>query len=204
MCIIAVIVRNVIYKYQKMMDIKIFLTRSLLFAVLLLLPAQSWGQSRSAVDTSTDILMFAPGAAGACVSLLKGDYKGLLQLAESGVTAVAASYLLKHIVKKERPDGSDNKSFPSNHATAAFAGAAFLQRRYGWKYAVPAYAVSTYVAWGRVYAKKHDFWDVLAGAAIGAGCAYIYTRPFATEHKVVVAPAFTPDGGPGVYFSMSF
>ncbi len=176
----------------------------LLFALFYTLPLPSLAQSRTAVDTSTDILMFAPGAAGACVSLLKGDYKGLLQLVESGATAVAASYLLKHIVKKERPDGSDNKSFPSNHTAAAFAGAAFLQRRYGWKYGIPAYAVSACVACGRVYAKKHDFWDVLAGAAIGVGCAYIYTRPFTLEHKVVVAPAFTPDGGPGIYFSMSF
>lgn len=180
-----------------------FFTSTLLMAIVCLCPVTAWAQSRKAVDTSTDILMFAPGAAGACVSLLKGDYKGLLQLAESGATAVAASYLLKNVVKKERPDGSDNKSFPSNHATAAFAGAAFLQRRYGWKYGIPAYAVSTYVAWGRVYAKKHDFWDVLAGAAIGAGCAYIYTRPFATEHNVVIAPALTPDGGPALYFSMS-
>lgn len=180
-----------------------FLTSTLLMAIVCLCPVTAWTQSRKAVDTSTDILMFAPGAAGACVSLLKGDYKGLLQLAESGATAVAASCLLKNVVKKERPDGSDNKSFPSNHATVAFAGAAFLQRRYGWKYGIPAYAVSTYVAWGRVYAKKHDFWDVLAGAAIGAGCAYIYTRPFATEHNVVIAPALTPDGGPALYFSMS-
>ena len=180
-----------------------FLTSTLLMAIVCLCPVTAWAQSRKAVDTSTDILMFAPGAAGACVTLLKGDYKGLLQLAESGATAVAASCLLKNVVKKERPDGSDNKSFPSNHATAAFAGAAFLQRRYGWKYGIPAYAVSTYVAWGRVYAKKHDFWDVLAGAAIGAGGAYIYTRPFATEHNVVIVPALTPDGGPALYFSMS-
>lgn len=182
---------------------RIFISTLFIMAVSLC-PVTAWAQSRKAVDTSTDILMFAPGAAGACVSLLKGDYKGLLQLAESGATAVAASYLLKHVVKKERPDGSDNKSFPSNHATAAFAGAAFLQRRYGWKYGIPAYAVSTYVAWGRVYAKKHDFWDVLAGAAIGAGCAYIYTRPFAAEHRVAIAPALTPDGGPAIYFSISF
>ena len=171
----------------------------------LLLPASRLSaQSRSAVDTSTDILMFAPGAVGAGVSLLKGDYKGFLQLAESGVTAVATSYLLKHIVKKERPDGSDKKAFPSNHTAAAFAGAAFLQRRYGWWYGAPAYVVSAYVAWGRVYAKKHDFWDVLAGAVIGAGSAYLYTRPYAKKHNLVVGPTFTPEGSPGVYFSMRF
>lgn len=172
--------------------------------LILLSVCVSSAQSRRAVDVSTDVLMFAPGVVGAGVALFRGDYKGLVQLAESGATAVAASYLLKHIIKKERPDGSDKKAFPSNHTATAFAGAAFLQRRYGWWYGAPAYAVSAYVAWGRVYAKKHDFWDVLAGGVIGAGSAYLYTRPFAKKHNVVMGPSFTPDGTPGIYFSMCF
>jgi len=74
-----------------------------------------------------------------------------------------------------------------------FADAAFIQRRYGWKWGVPAYLLSAYVGWGRTYAKKHDWWDVAAGAVIGAGSAYIFTRPFAKEHNVVVAPVATND-----------
>ncbi len=169
----------------------------------MLLPVVTVAQNRSTVEKSTDILMFAPGAAGACVSLLKGDSEGFWQLAESGATAVAVSYLLKYTIKKERPDGSDKHAFPSNHTATAFAGASFLQRRYGWEYGVPAYAVSAYVAWGRCYSKRHDFWDVFAGAAVGVGSAYIYTRPFAKEHNVVIAPAVTPCGTPAIYFSMN-
>ena len=180
------------------------MSRIILILLFLLAPFCGNAQSRGAVETSTDILMFAPGAVGAGVSLLKGDYKGFVQLAESGATAVAVSYLLKYTVKKERPDGSDKKSFPSNHTAVAFAGASYLQRRYGWCYGAPAYAVSAYVAWGRVYAKRHDFWDVLAGTAIGVGSALLYTRPFAQEHSVVVGPSLTPEGRPGIYFSMSF
>lgn len=180
--------------------------RNFLLAVLALcLPfIDMQAQSRDVVKTSTDVLMFLPGAVGAGVSLFKGDYKGFYQLVGSGATAVATSYILKYTVKKERPDGSDNKSFPSNHTAAAFAGAAYLQRRYGWEWGAPAYAVSAYVAWGRVYSKRHDFWDVLAGAAIGVGSAYIYTRPFAREHNVVLGPSFAPDGTPAIYFSMNF
>lgn len=177
----------------------------ILFLIILLfvsaLPLRS--QSRKAVDISTDVFMFVPGAAGAVVSLAKGDYKGILQLAETGVTAVATNLILKKAVHKRRPDGSDFNSFPSNHSMVAFAGAAYLQRRHGWGYGVPAYAVATYVAWGRVYARKHDFWDVLAGAAIGAGCAYIYTTPYSAKHNITVAPALTPDGGPALYFSLT-
>ncbi len=161
-------------------------------------------QGRRGVDLSTDIIMFLPGAVGAGVALVEGDKKGLLQLVESGATAVATSYLLKYTVNKRRPDSSDNHSFPSNHAGTAFAGAAFLQRRYGWEWGAPAYAVAAYVGWGRIYSKRHDFWDVLTGAAIGVGSAYLYTRPFAKEHNIVIAPVASAQGACGVYFSMNF
>lgn len=173
-----------------------------ILSLFLISSATISAQSRKTIDTSTDILMFVPGAIGAGMSLYKHDYKGFWQLAGSGATAIATSYLLKHTIKKERPDGSDKHSFPSNHATAAFAGAAFLQKRYGWKIGAPAYAVGTYVAWGRIYAEKHDFWDILAGAAIGIGSAYIYTRPFSEKHNVTIGPAITPDGRPAFFFSM--
>ena len=169
----------------------------------MLLPVQGISeQSRDGVKKSTDIVMFLLGAMGVATALIKGDGKGLLQLAESEATSVAAAYLLKNTIRKERPDGSDMHSFPSNHAGVAFSGATFLQRRYGWKLGVPAYAVSTYVAWGRVYSKRHDVWDVLAGAAIGVGSALVFTRQFAEKHNVTLAPIAWPEGG-GVMFTMN-
>ena len=175
----------------------------IMVCLVMLLPVQGISaQSRDDVKKSTDIMMFLPGAMGVATALIKGDGKGLLQLAESEATSVAAAYLLKHTIRKERPDGSDMHSFPSNHAGVAFSGATFLQRRYGWKLGVPAYAVSTYVAWGRVYSKRHDVWDVLAGAAIGVGSALVFTRPFAEKHNVTLAPIAWPEGG-GVMFTMN-
>ena len=180
--------------------IRIFLV---VFA-LLLLPCRGNAQSREAVGTSTDIAMFAPAVAGATVALVKKDYEGLLQLGGSLAVSVAASYALKYTVKKERPDGSDNHAFPSNHTGFSFAGATFLQKRYGWKWGVPAYLVSGYVAWGRIYAKRHDVWDVLAGAAIGVGSGFLFTTPFAKKHDVVLAPTVNHEGNCGIYFSMKF
>ena len=148
--------------------------------------------------------MFAPAAAGAGVAIANGDYKGLLQLGESLVASVAASYALKYTISKRRPDGSDNHSFPSNHTGFSFAGATFLQKRYGWQWGVPAYLVSGYVAWGRVYSKQHDVWDVLAGAAIGVGSSFLFTTSFAKEHNVVLSPTITSSGNCGIYFSMQF
>ena len=172
--------------------------------ILCLIFTGATAQGRKAVETSTDVAMFAPAAVGAGVALLKGDSKGLLQLGESLVASVAVSYALKYTVKKERPDGSDAHSFPSNHTGFSFAGATFLQKRYGWKWGLPAFLVSGYVAWGRVYAKRHDVWDVLAGAAIGVGSGLLFTTPFAKEHDVVVSPALGTDGGYGVYLSFKF
>lgn len=56
----------------------LFLVVTLLFSVV-----HVNAQSRKAIETSTDIAMFAPAAVGATVALAEGDYKGLLQLGES-------------------------------------------------------------------------------------------------------------------------
>jgi len=141
---------------------------------------------------------------GGVISLIEGDKNGLVQLVGSGAASVAAAYALKYTVKKERPDGSDSHSFPSNHAGVAFMGATFIQQRYGWKYALPAYAISGYVAWGRVYARRHDAWDVLAGAALGTGCAALLTTPFVRKYNISVVPYATQHGGAGVHLSATF
>ncbi len=161
-------------------------------------------QSREAVKTSTDILMFVPPAAGFITTLALDDREGTKQLILAGTTSLATSYLLKYTVKKQRPDGSNLHSFPSNHTAMAFQGASFIQRRYGLKYSIPAYFVSGYVAWGRVYAKRHDTWDVLAGAAIGIGSTYIYTTPFAKKHNLVISPVLFDNEAVGFYAIMSF
>ena len=172
----------------------------LVLLFVLAVPARA---QRKAVETSGDILVFATPAAGLITTLVLKDYQGLKQAAFSGATALATTYALKYIVGKKRPDGSDNLSFPSAHTMVSFTGAAFIQRRYGWKFGAPAYALSAYVAWSRVYARKHDVWDVLAGAAIGVGSAYIFTRPFARKHHLAVSPVILRNR-PGIYVSMMF
>jgi len=75
--------------------------------------------------------------------------------------AVGVSELLKALIRKQRPDGSDFKSFPSEHTAIAFATS-------GYSVAF-GYSLAIGTAAGRVTAKKHDGWDVSAGAAIGEG-----------------------------------
>lgn len=161
-------------------------------ALACVMPAQA--QSKW-VDRSTDVLCLAPAATGLVAAIAQRDKKGVMQLGLGAATGIAVNYGLNACIRKERPQTpatpgwSDHHAFPSTHTMAAFDGATFLMRRYGWKWGVPAYAVSAYVAWGRVHTRKHDWWDVVGGAAVGAGCALIYTRPFTKNIDMNIAPA---------------
>jgi membrane-associated phospholipid phosphatase len=180
--------------------------KKLLIVTLLaiVMPMRSMAQQTArVVDYSTDAAMFIPAAMGLGVAIYEGDTEGAVQLGKTLAVSTAVTYILKYSVKKARPDGTGFDAFPSNHCNFAFGGATFLQRRYGWKWGVPAYLVSAYVAWGRIYAKKHDVWDVLAGAAISVGSGFLFTTPFAKKHNVQLAPIITSEGGCGVYFSMT-
>lgn len=159
--------------------------------------------SRKAVRTSGDIGAVLLPVAGLTAILVQKDWQGLKQGVFAGITTLGVTYALKYAVKKERPDRSDNHSFPSMHTSVSFTAASFIQRRYGWKWGIPAYVVSTYVGWSRVYGKKHDWWDVAAGAAIGIGSSYIFTRPFAKKHELTLSPV-AGDGHCGIYASMKF
>ncbi|MDE7160434.1 MAG: phosphatase PAP2 family protein [Muribaculaceae bacterium] len=144
--------------------------------------------AQKGVKASTDVLLVAMPVATLAGVLIAQDWEGLKQGALTAATTVGTTMLLKWVVNERRPDGSNYHSFPSGHSSSTFATAAFLQRRYGWKFGAPAYALATYTAWGRVFAKRHHWWDVVAGAAIGAGSAYIFTRPWARDHNLSVAP----------------
>ena len=159
--------------------------------------------SQKGIAVSTDVLALALPVSALTLTLIEKDWKGLLQGVETAAVTAAATLILKYSIKEWRPDHSNHHSFPSGHTAVSFATAAYLQRRYGWMYGAPAYALSCYVGWGRVYAKKHYWYDVLAGAAIGAGSAYIFTRPFAKKHDLQVAPV-TNGNNIGVYTSFSF
>ncbi len=72
--------------------------------------------------------------------------------------------------------------FPSGHTSTTFQSASFIQRRYGWKYGIPAYALAAFTGYSRINAQKHDGWDVLAGAVVGIGSSYLFTTPYQKEH----------------------
>ena len=107
--------------------------------------------------------------------------KPAIKFLEAYGTGLIIQQSVKRIVQKPRPDGSDNLSFPSGHTTSAFSGAAFIERRFGWKYGIPAYAMASFVGYSRIQAKRHDGWDVLGGAIVGIGTSYLFTKPYDTK-----------------------
>lgn len=92
----------------------------------------------------------------------------------SVVVAFGAKTVLKAIVSEERPDHSDNKSFPSGHASMAFAAARSIDKEFRkdciW-IPIVGYAAATAIGIERVVNKHHHWYDVVAGAGIGIGSA---------------------------------
>ncbi|NNV54824.1 phosphatase PAP2 family protein [Limnovirga soli] len=92
---------------------------------------------------------------------------------------------LKYTINRQRPfekynfiypyDATETgKSFPSGHTSMAFATATTLSLQYKkWYVVVPAYAWAAGVGYSRMYMGEHYPTDVLAGAVIGAGSAFI-------------------------------
>lgn len=166
-------------------------------------PGYTLSKGRKAIDRSTDIAALALPAAALIGTLCARDWQGLLQGVETAAVTAAFTFALKYGVREQRPDGSNCHSFPSGHSAVSFATATYLTKRYGWKFGVPAYVVSTYVAWGRCFARQHYVWDCVVGAAIGAGSALIFTTPFARRHNLQMAPV--SDGRTmGMYASFEF
>jgi membrane-associated phospholipid phosphatase len=91
---------------------------------------------------------------------------------------------LKYAVNRARPyktyadihpysyDG--DPSFPSGHTSYAFSLATIVSLEYKkWYIIVPAYAWAATVGYSRVYLGEHYPSDVLAGAVVGAGSAWL-------------------------------
>ena len=115
------------------------------------------------------------------------------------VLSQALVQTVKYTVRRERPDGSNNKSFPSGHSASSFATATVLQRHYGWKIGVPAYALGGYVSLARMAWNRHHATDVVMGAAFGIASARTVTMSMAkSKFSVGVRPE---TGGASVNFT---
>ena len=111
-----------------------------------------------------------------------GDKKGAWQFTKGLLATSAVTYGLKLGINKQRPDMSNDNSFPSGHTSTTFHSAGFVHRRYGFKYAIPSYLLAGFTAASRIDSKKHDILDILAGAAIGLGSNLLFTTEYQQKH----------------------
>ena len=113
-------------------------------------------------------------------------------VASMGVAFVGKT-ALKAVVNEERPDHSDNKSFPSGHAAIAFAAARSIDKEFRkesiW-IPIAGYAAAAALGVERVVSDRHHWYDVAAGAALGYGAAeltwWLSDKFLGTGSKVAV------------------
>jgi membrane-associated phospholipid phosphatase len=140
--------------------LSIFLVPSLVFA-----DGPSWAKFAS--STGSGLFL----AAGALLPLERDGARGrahTLRAFDSLFVSVALSEGLKSITHEKRPDSNAHDSFPSGHATAAFA-VATMESEFHPNEAPLWYAGAAVIADSRVVLHRHTWGDVLAGAALGYG-----------------------------------
>jgi membrane-associated phospholipid phosphatase len=173
--------------------------RLVLAATVFVLAGSQAALAVSSESLGTDVAIALPVIAGG-ITLYDNDWKGTAQLTVDTVATVGIAYGLKHVIHEQRPDKSDFQSMPSDTAALAFAPANFLWDRYGWQYGLPAYAAATFVAWSRVDAQKHHWYDVTASAALAFGVSKIFTTRYQPRGLTY---GVTPTDG-GAYASLDY
>lgn len=171
----------------------ILMTLSLAFFLTLSNISVNQAQTPFGLDITSDLIQIGlPAIALGSALTFHTEDRPWLSYACTFGASIAGTYALKHLVRKERPGdhaaylGKTN-SFPSGHASLAFAGAAFLERRHGAVVGIPAYLVAAFASWVRVHEQHHDYWDVAAGALLGIGSACLFTqRPEQTVEVILL------------------
>ena len=154
-----------------------------------------------AIDTEKagDVLQIIIPSIAYGTTLYLDDKEGQTQFYKSFGTNLGVTYGLKYSIDKKRPNGGKH-SFPSGHTSAAFQGASFIHKRYGLKYAVPAYIAATFVGYSRVDSDAHYTEDVIAGAEIGILSSFYFT----TEYNDFEIKPVTMNSGYGLSFKRSW
>ena len=114
-----------------------------------------------------------------------------------GLSYVVTVHILKPLIARDRPYVAQNIdtlycpqdfSFPSGHATGAFAAAmvfATYDPKRKWFY----FAAATVISYSRIYLYCHYFFDVVAGAALGMAIAWVLlTRVNGLNNPHITAP----------------
>ncbi len=131
---------------------------------------------------------------------------GRMLVSDAFSTALMAATVngLKYTVRRPRPDGSRNNSFPSGHTATSFMTATMFHKEYGWRspwFSIGAYTVATASGVSRILNNKHWMTDIVGGAAVGIGAVHLgyYLSDLIFKEKGLtdsfVEPSFVYDFG---------
>lgn len=165
-------------------------------------PAGDEWALRMATDGTTKLWVDLADRMRAKTGVVQG-WLGTALLASTMATTAATTWLAKERYDRLRPFQADpkitpavppphGKSYPSGHASAAFAAARVISRLEP-TLAREAYGLATQVAVSRVYAGVHYPSDVVAGALLGTGIAEAALRTagkLVPGQRATLAPAY--------------
>ena len=138
-------------------------------------------------DAASDAL--GPFVVAGELSLFADNHHGS-EKAWEGAKALAVTGIvtegLKRLTRERRPNGKDLSSFPSGHASLAFAMATVIDK-YQPNSGGAAYAVAAIISWSRVEVRAHRWHDVLAGALLGHYIAKQVTRDYPDSAPMALA-----------------
>ena len=98
----------------------------------------------------------------------------------------------KWLAGRERPDGSNNLSFPSGHTANAFAVARLMHLRHGRLAGWPLYGLGVLTAAGRLEDDRHYLSDVSMGGAVGIVAANCVVWASHAGHRMTLSPLPAP------------
>ncbi|MCF6244762.1 MAG: phosphatase PAP2 family protein [Sulfurovum sp.] len=146
--------------------------------------------AKSNTEKLGDFLTFAIPATAYASTFYMDDEEGKEQFYWAYGTTMFSTIALKYTVRAKRPDNDDRDSFPSGHTSSAVSGAVFIHKRYGLKYAIPAYLGAAYTGYSRIHVNRHHPRDVIAGAVIGAVSSWYFVDSF---QKLRITPEVGSD-----------
>jgi membrane-associated phospholipid phosphatase len=171
----------------------------LLLSMIFGLVSPAYSLNEDTWDTISGVGAYSLIGTALILPTTRADWEGLKQSVWSIGTTAATTSVLKALIDEERPDESDDDSFPSGHTANSFASATTLHRRYGWQIGLPAYAVATVTGIAREKSREHHWYDVVAGAALGSFTGWYFTDAF--NEQVQISPWADSEGG-GISISM--
>ena len=143
----------------------------------------------SSIDAQSVTFFNVAAPAGFLVAgLIRNDKKlqrDAAYIAGAFVVSTIVTQGLKRVVNENRPfqtwsfivnrsEETGGRSFPSGHTSAAFCTATSLSLYIPkWYVIVPSYLWAASVGWARLYQGTHYPSDVLVGAVVGAGSAWL-------------------------------